>query len=92
MIDSKAPLFANISIHAGYSLFWSALSRAWSRSSEENGRKDAKAAGLSRRAEGLVEGLWNDCATEPRYYLQPRETIFAACFQRVAAGGVKVRA
>ncbi len=50
----------------------------------ESRHKDAKAAGLSRRAGSLVEGLWNDCATEPRNDLQSGESFFAACFQRVA--------
>ncbi|MGO8758003.1 MAG: hypothetical protein ACLQG3_07755 [Terracidiphilus sp.] len=92
MIDSKAPLFASISIHAGYSLFCRAFRRVSGRFSEEKGRRDAKAAGMSRRAESLVECLWNDCATEPRNDLQSGESIFAVFFQRVAAGWVSLRA
>ncbi len=53
MIDSKAPLFASISIHAGYSLFCRGFRRVSGRFSEEKGRRDANAAGSSRREGGL---------------------------------------
>ncbi len=53
MIDSKGPIFANISIHAGYSLFCRGFRRVSGRFSEEKGRRDANAAGSSRREGGL---------------------------------------
>jgi hypothetical protein len=36
----------------------------------KNRRKDADAAESSRRAKGLIECLWNNCAPKGRNYLQ----------------------
>jgi hypothetical protein len=44
------------------------------RFSEENGRKDARAAVIDRRNEGLVERLWNKYALKGGNYMQSSGT------------------